>query len=221
MSGFLDVKVTTKKNGQQAAWFRDTLGRRVGTRIGLVYQKDITNAEQMAWLANYWIELQNEQLDAGLGSDGAPMPKLSGGSFAKFGASGDKRVFAMRKYFGYTGQKLAFGGRPIRNLLGPGIGGHMRDDIRISYVDDRTAKVSITTAKSRQKALANERRAAWWGLSPVNRRNFAQAQATVFGGAMEEYLARLELIDTGNHMVQLAKMLNQRKWKTMLRKAAA
>jgi hypothetical protein len=220
--GFLNIQVTTKKNGQQMAWFRDTLGRRVGTRPDLVTDRarvrraevgrfapaTITSAEQMAWLANYLIELQEEQLDAGIGSNGQAMPKLSGRSYAVFDRGGSRPRFVERLYRGYQGEKAKRGQPPIRNLY---LTGQMRRDIRINYLDDQTAKVSITTAKSRQKALANERKSPWWGLSPANSRKFAAAQATIFGGAMEDYLDRLGLVQAGSYMVKLAQLLNRKK----------
>src|ERR1051326_1557263 len=104
MPGWLDIQVTQKKNGQQTAWFRDTLGRRVGTRKGIDTDGGWVTAEQLAWLANYWVELQNEQLDQGLGSDGSPMPPLSGGNIAVFDHSGPKPRFVERLHRGYAGK---------------------------------------------------------------------------------------------------------------------
>jgi hypothetical protein len=209
---FLNIKVVTKKNGQQSAWFRDTLGRRVGTRAGIT-QDSWVKAEQLAWLANYYIELQQEQLDAAIGSDGQSMPKLSGGSAARF----KNRQFANRQYFGYQGAKRKFGGKPIRDLYGPGKDGHMRDDIRINYLDDRQARISITRKTSRDKALANERRAAWWGLSPASAQKFAAAMAGVYGGGVDEYLVGQGLV-ASSYIVQLARRLNSR---SLLRRLAA
>jgi len=211
--GFLDIRITPKKNGQQVAWFKDDQGRRVGTRLGISGDPNaIVNAQQLEALANLYIELQQEQLDAGIGSSGAPMPPLSGRSVAIFDRSGGKPVFVKRLYRGYQGEKVNQGLKPIRDLYGTGKdGGHMRDDIRINYLDDRMAKISITRAKSRVKALANEKRAPWWGLTPANARKFAQAQADVFGGAMEDYLDSLGLVQSGNYIVQLARRLNSMK----------
>lgn len=243
MSGFLNIKTTTKKNGQQVAWFRDTLGRRVGTRTGMD-RGAITNAEQMAWLASYYIDLQNEQLDAGLGSDGQRMPPLKSSRRKRWSVKQQKWVeygLATPEH-GYSGEKRKLGLKPVRDLWGPGnsiaqsheaspktkallakyglqlgkkknllAAGHMRNDIRINYVDDRMAKVSITTQASRIKALANERKAPWWGLSSASARKFASAQATIYGGAMEDYLDRLGLVRGGDYMVKLARLLNSRK----------
>ncbi len=205
---FLNVKTITKKNGTQQAWFKDTLQRRVGTRVG-IGQDSWVKAEQLAWLANYYIELQQDQLDRGLGSDGTPMPKLSGGSFAKFKDNGKGgRSFDTRRHFGYVGQKRKFGGKPIRDLYGPGIKGHMRDGIRINYLDDRMAKVSLTRKSDRDKALANERRAPWWGLSPDSARKMASAMSTIYGGSVAFYLSQIGLVDANNYIIQLAKRLN-------------
>lgn len=237
----LDIKTTTRKNGQQVASFKDVLGRRVGTRIGMD-RAAITTAEQMAWLANYYIELQQEQLDATLGSDGQPMPPLKSSRRTRWSKKQQKWVeYGLAKpEYGYAGQKMRGGLQPKRDLWGPGeestyyqklskkgqnlaqrwglrvsrgtkkslAAGHMRNDIRINYVDDRMAKVSITTRASRIKALANERKCPWWGLSPASVRKFAVAQAGVFGGAMEDYLINVGLIEAGNYMVGLARRLN-------------
>lgn len=212
MGGLLDIKITQKKNGTQAAWFRDTDNRRVGTSVRLIgNQAAITTAEQLTWAANYWVELQQEQLDAGLGSDGQQMPPLSGGSVAIFRNVNGSRGFQQRIYGGYRGQKLKFGGALRRDLYGPGKDGHMRDDIRPNYIDDRVAKVSITRKTSRDKALANERRAPWWGLSPASSRKFATFMAAMFGGAMEDYLDRLGLVQAGNYITALARALNAKR----------
>lgn len=198
---FIDLKFTTKKNGQEVAWFKDILGRRVVSARGA----NVVTAEQLAWLANYYIELQQEQLDAGIGSDGTPMPPL---------AVAGKRVFVARK--DGVAQFKTQGG--LRTLWGLGINGHMRNDIRINFLTDQMAKVSITRKPSRDKALSNERRAPWWGLSPASSQKFAAAQAGVFGGAMEDYLDSFGLVQTGNYMVQLAQALNAKKgdlmWQT-------
>lgn len=214
----LNIQVTPRKNGQQQAWFRDTLGRRVGTRVG-IDGGGITKAEQLAWLGNYYIELQGEQLDAGVGSDGLPMPRLSGGSAAKFDRTGGQARFVRRVYSGYQGQKIRMGLPAKRDLYGPGKDGHMRDDIRINYLDDRMVKISITRQKSRQKALANQRLAEWWGLSPESARKLAAMQAAIYGGAMADYLDRLGLVEAGNYMVQLARALNAKK-RALLGRAA-
>ena len=216
----LEIQTKTRKNGREEAWFKDILGRRVGTRVGIDMDRAaITNAKQMAWLANYYIELQNEQLDAGLGSNGQPMPPLSGRSFPVFDRTSGKPKFVERLYRGYQGKKASLGLKPMRDLRGPGIKGNMRDDVRINYVDDRIAKISITRKSSRDKALANERKAPWWGLSPASARKFAAAQASIFGGAMEDYLDSLGLVQAGSQMVTLARALNARRGQ--LRRMAA
>lgn len=210
MPGWLDIQTTTRKNGQQVSWFKDTLGRRVGTRAGV--QDSWVSAEQLAWLASYYIELQQEQLDNAIGSDGQPMPRLQGGSVATFhnSATGE-RYFASRIYSGYQGQKRKMGLSTKRDLYGPGKNGHMRDDIRINYLDDRMAKISITRNSSRIKALANERRCPWWGLSPASAVKFAYAQASIYGGAVADYLANIGLVDSTNYIVQLARRLSARR----------
>lgn len=208
----LEIRITPKKNGQVVAWFKDDQGRRVRTAQG----SSIVGRERMIWLANYYIELQQEQLDAGIGSDGQPMRPLSGKTKAVFDRSGGKPKFVERLYGGYRGTKAKRGLPPTRNLLWTG---EMRGDIRVNYVDDQTAKISITRKPSREKALANERRAPWWGLSPASARKLATYQAAVFGGVMEDYLDSLGLVQAGGYLVQLARALNARR--QFLRRVAA
>lgn len=207
----LDIRSTTKKNGQVVAWFKDARGR-----VRTTTSASIVGRERMMWLANYYIELQQEQLDAGLGSSGQAMPPLSGKTKAVFDRSSGRPRFVERLYGGYRGTKASKGLPPTRNLS---YTGEMRGDIRMNYVDDQTAKISITRKSSRDKALANERRAPWWGLSPASSQKFAVYQAAVFGGSMEDYLDGLGLVQAGNYMVQLARALNARR--QFLRKVAA
>ncbi len=200
---FINIQVTKKKNGTEAPWFKDSAGRRVGTsqtiRAGSAGSASWVTAEQLQFLAGYYIELQQEQLDKGIGSNGAPMPPLK---------TQGKRTFVSRSN-GVA--QFRTQGR-ARTLYGTGKdGGHMRDDIRINYVDERMAKISITTAKGRIKALANERKAPWWGLSPASVRLFAAMQAQVFGGAVEDYLDRLGLVDAGDYIVKLARVINAKR----------
>lgn len=220
MPGLLDIQVKTRKNGSDGSWFRDTLGRRVGTSARLSGNRGaIVTAEQLAWLASYYIELQQEQLDAGIGSSGAPMPPLSQKQHAIFVTdknTGKRRFVRQSADRGYRAQKQRKVGRSVRDL---DYTGEMRRDIRINYLDDRMAKISITRLPSRIKALANERRCPWWGLTPANARKFAQAQATIFGGAMEDYLDSLGLVQAGNYMVRLAREINR--WKAALARRAA
>lgn len=160
------IKITTKKDGRQVAWFRDAAGNRVGTTPGANWLK----AAHMRELGEYAMQLQLEQAAAGLGSDGQPMPPLH--------SYGPTRGRFVRR--GYPQQKLNFGGRPIRDLRGPGIGGHMLDQIRINFLDDHKVSYSITTVQGRIKAKANQQRAPWWGLSPANIERLAKRTRAVY-----------------------------------------
>ena len=126
------------KDGRQVARFRDSQGL-VRTAPGITAGR-WSRAEQVRKLADYGILLQLEQASKGLGSDGSPMPPLKSG----------KRTFAGRR-----DGVVQFSSKTIRNLYGPGIGGHMLDSIRVNYVDDRKATIAITTQLSKAKAGAD------------------------------------------------------------------
>jgi len=207
--GYLTLKVTKRRNGTEYSRFVDTLGRRVGTSAAMLPGGggSWVRADQLTQLAAYGIELQQEQLDAGLGSDGAPMKPLGGRGKAVFVARRNgKAVFERR---GYADWKTAHGLQPVRDLYGAGTGGHMRDDIRIKYVDDRQAKIGITTSLSLTKAKANERRAPWWGWSPDSVSKMTAAAAGIFNIGLTEYLISVGLA-SANFLPQLAKQLNLR-----------
>lgn len=241
--GYLTLKVTKRRNGTEYSRFLDTLGRRVGTSAAMLPGGggNWVRADQLAYLAAYGIELQQEQLDAGLGSDGAPMPPLheTGRLTTFFVERRNKK--AIFESLPYPQAKIKLGLKPIRDLYGPGgsstyykdlsprakallmrhgivppprvkrtiLAGHMRDDIRINYVDDRQAKIGITTTASRIKALANERRAPWWGWSPASMAKMNAAAAGIFNVGLGEHLVSVGLASS-NFMVQLAKQLNFR-----------
>ena len=148
-------------------------------------------AEQVKAVAQYGIELQLAQCAAGLGSDGTPMPPLKGSGVAVFGARVNGRVVFQRQ--AYAQAKVKLGLQPIRDLRGPGKDGHMLDDVRINYLDNKQATISITTRASRVKALANEQRAPWWGWSPASVHFLTQYAAQVYGQGTLDYLMSLGL----------------------------
>jgi len=177
------------KDGRQVARFRDTQGL-VRTSTGRV---DWVKAADIRMLAEYGIQLQKEQVAAGLGSDGTPMPALKGG--------GGRAIFVARvngkatfQYQGYAQWKANHGLQPIRDLYGPGKDGHMLDDIRINYLDDRMAHISITRASSRTKAWANEKRAPWWGWSPASIQKMVQKSSEIFPQSVADVLFSMGLI---------------------------
>ena len=183
------IKITTRKDGRVIAWFREERGR-VRTRAGTV---NWATADQVRALAEYGIALQKAQCAAGLGSDGLPMPALKGGGgLAVFtGRSGGRARFVYR---GYAQQKAMAGLQPKRDLRGPGKDGHMLDDIRINYLDDRMATFAITRQSSRNKARGNEMRAPWWGWSPESVRLLAERGNAMFPLSVGEKLAAMGLI---------------------------
>jgi hypothetical protein len=200
------IKITTRKNGQQVAWFRDDQKRRVRTSVNVNWVK----ADQIKLVADYGIALQLGQLDAGLGSDGASMPPLKGGGTVAFLARVNGRATFERR--SYAGTKIKLGLKPMRDLLGPGIGGHMRNDIRINSLDDRQATIAITTRQSRIKALANEKRAPWWGWSPASVALLTARAAEVYGSSTADYLVAVGLLGA-NTISGLSR-------RTLLRRAA-
>lgn len=182
------ITIKTWKDGRQVARFRDNQGL-VRTRVG---QVNWTRAEQIKQLAEYGIALQVGQARAGIGSDGQAMPGLKGGSQSVFVARiGGRATFARKTYADW---KAAHGLQPIRDLYGEGLGGHMLDDIRINYLDDRKATIAITSTKSRQKARANEQIAPWWGWSPESVAKMSNLAAELFGTGPAEQMFAVGII---------------------------
>lgn len=186
------IKITKWKDGRQVARFRDNQGL-VRTSTG---QMNWTRAEQIKQLADYGIVLQVAQARAGIGSGGAAMPVLKGGARA---------VFVVRDHHGkalftrktYADRKAAAGLQPVRDLYGFGKGGHMLDDIRINYLDDKRATIAITNKTSRDKARGNEKRAPWWGWNPSSIRKMLALRDEIFGTGVAERLFELGLIGAG------------------------
>jgi hypothetical protein len=183
----IKIRVTTYKDGRQGAWFRDG-GGRVRTRVDTNWIK----ASQIRQVAEYGIALQVAQARSGVGSSGQQMPPLKGGDHSVFVARVSGKATFTRK--SYSDWKAAHGLQPVRDLYGPGKGGHMLDDIRINYLDDRRAEISITNKSSRDKARANERRAPWWGWTRESAAKMAQLAGQVFQASTAEMLHRAGVI---------------------------
>ncbi len=182
------ITIKTWKDGRQVARFRDNQGL-VRTSAGPV---NWVRADQVKQLADYGVVLQIEQARAGIGSDGQPMPPLKGGGHAVFVAAVNGRARFARKT--YAEWKSAHGLQPVRDLYGPGKGGHMLDDIRINYLDDRGATIAITSQSSRDKARGNERIAPWWGWTTDSVRKLTSAAAEIFQTGTAEHLFAMGLI---------------------------
>jgi hypothetical protein len=181
-----------------------------------------TQARQMQELGSYWVELQREQAAAGLGSDGAAMPALKQPKRKTRWSIKQKKVVEYGSWdTGYPAFKRRLGLKPVRDLYGPGgvvkgetpsgkkryrksgteasraaAGGkgHMLDDVRVTYVDDRQARIDISNSASRTKARANETRAPWWGLSPASVRKLTELAAQLFQMGITERLITLGLV---------------------------
>jgi hypothetical protein len=186
------ITIKTRKDGRQVARFRDNQGL---VRTAPSMQGNAgswVRAEQVKQLADYGIVLQVAQARAGIASDGQAMPPLKGGSRAVFVAAVNGRARFTRKTYGDW--KAAHGLQPIRDLYGAGKGGHMLDDIRINYLDDRQSTIAITSKVSRDKARANEQRAPWWGWSTDSVRKLTAAAAEIFQTGVAEHLFAMGLI---------------------------
>lgn len=199
----LQIKITKKKDGREVAWFRDTKGR-VRTSAGPV---NWTRAELMREVGELGIQLQLEQVAAGLGSDGTPMPALKGSGRTLFVARvGGQARFERRTY---ADEKVKLGLRPIRDLRGPGRGGHhMLDDIRVNYLDDKKFSFAITSKLGRDKARGNEKRAPWWGWSPASMQKLIAKAGAVFPQGLAERLVAMGLM-SANELVRGGRVLRR------------
>jgi hypothetical protein len=138
------------------------------------------SAQQMALLGTEGLNSVRERVMAGKGADDAPMPKLSGKAYPVRNKNGTY----VRKGPPYADWKSKHGLNPIRDLVGPGIGGHMLDNLSVRYADASSAKIALTSRSARIKALANEKRAAWlWWSQNDQKRILGRAQQ-VFGEAV-------------------------------------
>jgi hypothetical protein len=187
-----DFKVTKYKDGREVPWFRDTQGKVRTTERGLY---NWTRAEQVHELTQFGLMEQLGQVDAGQGSNGQTMKPLAAG-YARWkqsvglppkrdlrGVGG--RPVVTRK----NGQRKRL--RSASHMQGRG---HMLDDVRVNYVDDRKGTITISNEASRIKARANERRSPWWGWNPASINRMRQKSAELFGTGMAERLFEARLI---------------------------
>lgn len=183
------LQFTNKKDGRRIAWFREVKGR-VRTTAGANW----TTAEQMRELGEYGLQLQLAQCAAGLGSNGQPMPPLKLGrphlTFSR--ENGRTRWLAET----YPDWKQAHGLSGMRDLRGPGKGGHMLDYLRINFLDDKKCTYAITTNSNqeRTKAWVNEKRAEWYGWSPASVSALTTRAREVFPRGIAEGLMHAGLI---------------------------
>lgn len=183
------ITIKQFKDGRQVARFRDNQGL-VRTSTGPV---NWVKASDIRTLAQYGISLQIEQARNQIGSDGSPMPPLKGG--------GGRALFVARvngratfQYQGYAAWKAAHGLQPVRDLYGEGKNGHMLGDVRINYIDDKSAQISITRKSSKDKASGNERRAPWWGWNPSSVRKMVEFAALIFPQSTADKLYSLGVV---------------------------
>lgn len=144
---------------------------------------------QMLKLGQAAVEIINRRLDAGVGSDDAPMKPLSK-SYKKF-----KERIGLRGVRDLTGSGQAMASRTILNARGvkvkkwarvSGRGSmHMLSDLRVTAADDRSCRIDISTQLSRIKARVNEQRAPWFGLSGRDVTALTKVAYQIFGGNIE------------------------------------
>jgi len=172
------IQVTIKHDKRGWDYFRSSREDRGRVRVGAL------NLSTRLWmqLALYAIKVIRERVTAGIGSNDQPMKPLSGRTSAiklagKF----------VRQRAGYADWKRARGLQSIRDLYGPGkdlkgnAGTHMLDDVRVTAVDETSAKIDITKRDSRTKARANEARSPWIGFSPNDRQKIMVEFRRLFG----------------------------------------
>ena len=132
------LKVTTDiKTGQKVRTVRLTPG---GSKLRIFGEIDY-DVEQMMQLAQFGVDVIKRRVSLGIGSADGTMPGL-------------KRGYAIRK------QRAGAGNR--RNLQ---LTGAMLSNFTVRSVSATRATMGITSQKERIKALANERRAPWFGWS--------------------------------------------------------
>jgi hypothetical protein len=124
-------------------------------------------AQQMALLGTEGLNSVRERVMAGVGADDAKMPPLSSKAYP----IRNERGKFVRKGPPYQEWKEKHGLNPFRDLVGPGVGGHMLDNLSVRYADANKTKIALTSRAARVKALANERRAAWlwWSIKDQER----------------------------------------------------
>jgi hypothetical protein len=229
----IKLKVTTKKDGTEVAWYKDFLGRRV--RISMRAQTgglDWNRTREMMGLGLYWIQLMLDRTKDGIGSDDAPMAALGFGKQKQRYSKSGRRMVNYGSKQSYAAFKMRVGLQPIRDLRGVGGvvksvdsggskryrrsgtvasraltrgRGHMLDDIRVIYADDTRCQIGISNSASRVKGLANEQRAPWWGCSPSDVQKMFTEMARVMKMTLYDLAASIGI--TG-----AAQLLDARKW---------
>jgi hypothetical protein len=148
---------------------------------------------QMARLGAVAMDSILKRTEQGVGSDDAPMPPLKAG---------------------YARWKQRLGLKPIRDLRGPGraqrqdrkakrwiaVTGkgnmHMLDGFRVSYADERSVRLDITTGIGRLRGRANETAirkaggAGWWGFSGKDSAAVMKAASQILGAMLWEIRGR-------------------------------
>lgn len=137
---------------------------------------------QMLVLGNYGVDLIKDRVSRGIGSDDAPMPALKSQKAKRWSKSRQRWVeYGIESKWSYPAQKRKAGGQPIRDLSGPGVDGHMLDDLSLRSVSAREVRIDITRQTSRMKARVNEIRAPWWGWSPADVTKLVVRARELFG----------------------------------------
>lgn len=163
---------------------RKTVRVGVGIKVKTKAQGKVTlkgfGPNKYAWfkIGRAAVEILKKRLDKGEGSDGQPMPPLSVKTSAVRGEDGQ----FLRQRRGYADAKARRGLKPIRDLIGRGVGGHLRDGIRVTVATDHSVTIAITSRIARIKAMANERRAPWFGFSPDDAQQIADMVKAVVDG---------------------------------------
>lgn len=141
--------------------------------------------QAMYAFGQFGVDLIKQRVSKGVGSDDSTMPPLK---------NKNSGVLVLGKFVrqrtGYAARKEAKGLRGNRDLTGFGIGGHMLDSFTVRYADGQNARMEITQALARQKALSNEKRAPWFGWSPSDVVKLQAYSKAVFGSIRESILYR-------------------------------
>lgn len=122
------------------------------------------SAAQMANIGTFAIDLIRSRALSGIGSDDTPMKPLNQ----------------------YYAKYKARWGRPVRNLYGPGKGGHMLDNISVRRADANLVRIDITSNIARKKAAANEKKSPWYGWSPRDAATILSAAQDAARGNIRE-----------------------------------
>lgn len=120
---------------------------------------------QMQRLGDLSIAVMLDRVARGVGSDDNPMKPLN---------------WRYAKFKGRTGLPQ------VRNLQGPGIGGHMLDNLSVRQATMNSVRIDMTSRSARIKAAANEKRAPWYGWSPNDAAMIVEAAQAMARGNLRE-----------------------------------